>query len=353
MTTNEELLKAAIRHQVYLQRYTTSTVNQIIALINQYDDSIVEEIVKRDVGSQSFNSRRLAVLLEALREINKEAYTEATGALTTELKGLAVYEAGFQRRLIEGAVPVALGLKQPGARHLYSEVRSQPFEGLLLKEWYQDLGETAHARVQGVVRMGFREGRATGQIVRDVRGTRAQQYKDGILEINRRSTEKLVRTSINHTATVARDETYKENADVIKAWQFVATLDSRTSKICASLDGKTYPLGTGPKPPRHINCRSSTAPVLKSWKEMGIRLGDSPEGTRASMNGQVAGAVTYGDWLRGQPVSVQDQVLGQARGRLFRKGGLSVDKFVDERGEVMTLDELRRVENDAFERAGI
>jgi SPP1 gp7 family putative phage head morphogenesis protein len=46
-----------------------------------------------------------------------------------------------------------------------------------------------------------------------------------------------------------------------KKYRYVATLDSRTSSICAALDGREFEYGKGPMPPQHFNCRSTTVPI--------------------------------------------------------------------------------------------
>ena len=71
------------------------------------------------------------------------------------------------------------------------------------------------------------------------------------------------------------------------------------------------------------------------------------------MDGQVAGDITYGQWLKSKPAAFQDEVLGAERGKLFRSGGLTVDRFTDSKGKVYTLDELRKRDADAFEKAGL
>jgi hypothetical protein len=141
--------------------------------------------------------------------------------------------------------------------------------------------------------------------------------------------------------------TYEANKDIVKGVQIVATLDNRTTEICMSEDGKVYDVGDGPRPPFHFNCRTTTTPVLKSLREMGFK---SPTGkplskaTRASVNGQVPARQTYGSWLKRQPKAVQEDALGVEKARLFRHGDLTVDRFVDDRRNVLTLDELRRRE---------
>lgn len=350
-TANEEALDASVRHQIGLLRYSSSVVRKVVSLLNKVDDRLVNEIAKRGVGDQGFTQRRLELLLDSVRAIIAEAYGKATTALNDELKDLSNYERDFQLDLFRKVVPVNINYIKPTSAQLYAAVAARPFNGLLLRDWYKDLEAGAYRRLRDAIRMGYVEGRTTDQIVRDIRGTRAQRYKDGILEISRRGAEATVRTAINHTASVARNETYKANADVVKGVQWVSTLDMRTTAVCRGRDGKVYPLDSGPRPPAHINCRSSTAPVLKSWKEMGINLKEAPEGTRASLDGQVPASMTYSDWLRKQSKEVQDDVLGVEKAKLFRKGGLELDRFVDSKGHEYTLDQLRQRESKAWGKA--
>lgn len=133
----------------------------------------------------------------------------------------------------------------------------------------------------------------------------------------------------------------------------VAGVVVHNSAVCRARDGKVYPIDSGPRPPAHPNCRSTTVPVLKSWKEMGINLKEAPEGTRAALDGQEASSVTYEDWLRRQSKDFQEEVLGLKKARLFRDGNLKLDRFVDKKGAELTLDQLRTKEASAFSRAGL
>ena len=53
--------------------------------------------------------------------------------------------------------------------------------------------------------------------------------------------------------------------------------------------------------------------------------------------GQVPAQTTYQDFLKRQTPEFQDEVLGAARGELFRKGGLKLDQFIGSEGETLTL----------------
>src|SRR5690606_11553648 len=106
----------------------------------------------------------------------------------------------------------------------------------------------------------------------------ARQFQDGVLAVNRHAASTVVRTSLQHVATVARMETLEANADILNGYRWSSTLDNRTSSICASLDQRVFEFGKGPVPPAHPNCRSSIVPELKSFKELGIDFPEIPEG---------------------------------------------------------------------------
>ncbi len=350
MNVSEEVQDANIRHAVYLQRYSTQTVRKIIRLLNRIDKRLVERLQREDLTDIS--RKRLDRMLEGLREINIEAYKTVNGEFRSELRSFARYEAGFQGRLIQQALPIQHEVAIPAANQLYSAVAARPFQGRLLRDWTRELEANAFKRLRDAVRMGVVEGRTTPELIRQVRGTRANGYKDGILSINRRGAEYMVRTAVNHTANVAREELYRDNDDLIKGVKWVSTLDGRTSAVCRARDGEVYKPGKGPRPPAHGNCRSTTTPVLNSWKELGIDLKEAPEGTRASMNGQVPANLTYQEWLKAQPNRVQDDTLGKGKADLFR-AGLDLDKFVDKTGQEYTLEQLEVREADIFDEVNV
>lgn len=354
-TANDHLRDSAVAHQIGLMRYSNATVRKIIALLNRSENDLVRQILRydfREVGP-TYSRARLEKMLEAVRVITSEAYAVLRKEFTTTLKSLAEYEAEFQVSALDTAATIDLDLVVPTPSQLFAAVNARPFQGRQLKDWYAGLEAGAQARLRQAIQLGFTEGETIDQIVRRVRGTKARQFKDGILEVSRRGAEALVRTAINHTANAARNELFKANTDVIKGVLWVSTLDSRTTLLCASRDGNVYPPDSGPRPPAHINCRSTTAPILKSWKEMGINLKEAPAGTRASMDGQLPAETTFDKWLRTRPKEFQEDLLGVTKSKLFRDGGLTLDRFVDRVGVEYTLDQLRKREAKAFEKAGL
>jgi SPP1 gp7 family putative phage head morphogenesis protein len=321
----------------------------MIALLNRVDDRIANDLATRQIGSAPFTERRLQLMLEAIRVIVKEGYTTLTANLDKELKEFAKYEFGHHTGLIQNALPMKWEFVGVSPNNLYAAVHARPFQGRLLKDTYRDLEEGAFKRVRDKIRMGWVEGRGTDQIVRDIIGTKGLRYKDGITEVSRNSLRTVVRTAVTHTSNVARGELYKQNRRLIKGVEWVSTLDGRTSAICRSRDGMVFDVDKGPRPPAHLNCRSTTIPIIKSWSALGVK--GLPAGQRASMNGQVAGDLTYSSWLRKQPKDFQEDVLGVKKAQLFRRGKIDLDRFVDRNGKELTLDQLRQREPDAWEAA--
>lgn len=343
MPTQRDVTDAAISHQIGIVRYSNATVRKILALLNRASIDLEARIAK--VNPETIRADRLKKQLDAIQELNAAAYTKMTDSLAAEIVAFYEYEIEYQ---IGQFASLGVNFDAPSARQVRSAALSRPFQGRLLREWGRDLEQQRFTRVRDALRMGFVEGKPIGDMVRQIRGTRANGFKDGLLEIDRRHAEAVVRTAINHTANYARQDLYEANSDIVSEWEYVATLDTRTTPICRALDGKRFKVGKGPTPPQHWNCRSSSVPVIEGFE-------DAKRAERDPATGKtiyVSATDNYGDWLRRQSVATQNDVLGVQKAKLFREGKLPIDKFVDN-GRELTLAELRKREAAAWKRAGL
>lgn len=370
-TVNERLQSAAVSHAVDLQHYGNRLVARIIALLNRNGAELAARLMVALDGlpSSAASVDRIEALLASVRALNLQAYQAIERELTVELRALSEYEAGHQLELFRSVVPAQVitrvGVAAVNVEQVFAAAMARPFQGRLLREWAADIGEARMVRIRDAVRMGFVQQESIGQIVQRVRGTKARAYKDGLLEIDRRGAETVVRTAVSHTAGFTRDRFHEVNADLVKAQSWTATLDSRTSEGCRIRDGKQYepvspykPIGhkmpwLGGPGRLHWQCRSTAVPVLKSWAELGLNIDEAPASTRASMDGQVPEDTTFAAWIKGQSAARQDQVLGPTRGKLMRSGGLDLQGFYNDKGRMLSLDELRARDAVAFKRAGL
>lgn len=348
-TINEEIQDGIIRHMVFLERYKAGIVTEMVTLLNKADVDLFEQIHRRliDIGRgynlSALETRRLEELRQAIINTRQALFASIADKMADELQNFAVYESDFYAKSVSGAVSnagVTVALNQPSLAQLKAVVTHQPFQGRLLKEWFDGLAVSDALRVNDVVRTGIVQGQTTDQIVRRIRGTRARGYRDGILEVSRRNMAGVVHTGIAHTTSRAKDELYAANADILVGVKWVSTLDGRTSPQCRSLDGKVFPVTEGPRPPMHFRCRSAVVPYLGE---------SSIKGLRASATGAVPDDMTYEQWLKSQSPKVQDEILGKSKAKMFREGNMPLERFVDPDGKPYTLQELMKRDAEIFE----
>lgn len=367
-TVNETLQDEYIAHAESLQKYSLGVVRRIIALLNRADADLSAALIQalERMPAESFTVERMELLLGSVRSLNAQAYAAVQAELTKDLAEFAAYEAGWQMNLfaraLPGSVKVSVPLVQVTADQVYAAAMSRPFQGRLLREWASKVEADRMVAVRNAIRTGYVEGKTTADIVRSIRGSRANSYADGFLQRPRKDLEAVVRTAISHTASTARAEFNKANADLIKADKWTATLDTKTSPQCRIRDQKQYtaidhkPIGhkipwlAGPGK-IHWNCRSVSTPVTKSWRELGIPIDEMSPGERASMDGQVPADTTYSEWLSRQSAARQERVLGPMRYRLLQEGKISMDELYTPTGEFRTIDQL--IGSDRVEMARI
>lgn len=345
-SVNETLFDAGVRHAVALERFKGGEAKRLAGAYKELEADLLARLAKHDPTSVKgrYMRARLELLLRETREVIRAFTGQMELDFNATMRDLAGTEAALHASFLQGAVLVGIDWAVPAVSQVRAAVFAEPMQGRFLKEWFQTLAVVTQDRVKAAIRLGVLE----GQTVRDI-GLRIRNATGQ----SRRGAEMVVRTAVNHVSQVARQQVYQENADIVKGVRWVATLDGRTSAVCRARDGEVYPLDSGPRPPAHPGCRSSTSPVLKSWRELGIDLDDAPEGMRASMDGQVPASTTYPEWLKRQPAAVQDDILGVQKGALFRRGGLTLDRFVAADGSELNLDGLRAKYPQAFGRAGL
>ena len=347
MAISDDILDETVKHSVYLERYKRSVIRDILKLLRQTEDGVIKSVVRKEL--QDMKPRELQRLYLTLRKEIDRGYTQIFKLLQDEIDELAKYEGQWQMDLFANTVPINIDFTTAADEQLIAAVMARPFAGKILREWWRDVPEQTFSLVRNTIRQGYIDGQSTPEIIRALRGTRTTP---ALLNNSRRSIEAVVRTSLAHTANVARNVVYEKNKRVIKGYEWVATLDSRTSAVCRARDGKIYRKGRGPLPPAHPNCRSTTIPVIKSLKEMGLDTKDLPQETRASMNGQVSAELNYDQWLRKQPRAFQDEVLGKSKAQLFR-AGVTMERFVDRQGNELNLAQLKQRESAAWAKAGL
>lgn len=391
-TANQEFFDALIRHQIGLLRMSGSIRNDILALLNKTELEIADKIRARLANHRGLTTpravQRLERLLRSIRATRLTAWNQVTAKWVEEMHALAKAEPVLVDGMLKTTVPVTLETTMPAANLLRAIVTTRPFEGRTLRQWAQSIRRADIARIEGSIKIGMIQGESSSAIARRVVGTTRLAGRNGVTEITRRQATAITRTAVNAISNAAKREFYRANADLFTKEMYVATLDSRTTFICMSLDGKKFPVGEGSIPPMHIQCRSLRVAVIGeeaigqrparavtrrgTLREFSRReglsgiasRGDLPRGFKGrfdtfetarlrELTGRIPAKVSYGEWLGTQSRAFQDDVLGPTRGRLFRGGQLNLDKFVNRAGDEIPLSSLARLHRDAFTAAGL
>ena len=340
---------AESRHQHYLERYKTGEYNSLLPFLKRVEESLILQLSK----AKTFHSQeRIKKILATIQSDTQAILEEYTSQLALDLSDLGEAEASFTAATLAKSQGVAF--TTPAVTQIAAAVNARPFNSKLLKDELKDFSKGQAKFIRNSVAMGFAEGRTNQEIIKDVIGSQELKFKDGSMQVTRNAASRMVRTAVQHTAAVAKSHVYKDNDDLIEFYAWVSTLDSRTSATCKARDGRVYPVGKGPLAPAHPNCRSTTIAAFPEDIDKNNML--IREGTRPMRNedgGATTQSTNYNDWLKRQSKSFQVDALGKTRAELFRKGGLSVDKFVDRKDKPLTLEQLKKTFPKAWEKAVI
>lgn len=392
-TFNEELFDLMVRHQIGLLQFSGHVRNRIWTLLDATESDLKLQV--RSLTRAGFDTpariRQLQAVLDKLRETRIRAWGDVRAAWLDEMNALAIAEPRFMNRIFATAVSgVELATVMPDPARLRDIVRSRPFQGRTLREWAKALESDDVRRIEGAVKIGLTQNETLPEISRRLVGSARLQGRDGVTQITRRQAANLARTITSGVSSEAREAYLAENADLAPKKLFTATLDSRTTPICRRFDGQAFDVDDPKAPvfPLHFNERSLWSPLLDGEvigdrprrdftqrqllreyaDENGFKAprmrGDLPTGHKRAfdafarqrmreLTGTTPAKTTYGQWLRRQSAANQDDILGPTRGALFRRGGLTLDRFVMRDGTELTLAQLADRHAEAFRRANL
>lgn len=359
MASNIEksLIEVLTQHQAYLYRTSSYTVNELLKIFN--DESALMLAKLRDLLDELNDSEKVALAggqytttnLKEIRNLISEWFTAINTSLpeafAVSATALAIYEANYTAMLYGGKI------KQPNGDKLYKAAKKVPLVGgALVDDLLTKLAESARQKVEYAIRDGIGSGKTNLQIVQRIGGTKRLNYEDGILTSTKSDIDRTVRTVRSHVANQAYLNSFSQIG--FEYVRLVATLDGRTSKLCASLDGSVWEINDPAKrvPPLHPNCRSILVPVEKDGQLVGERpfvmderkVKDIPKDERDQLIGQIDANTTFKEFFKKTDDFFQKEWLGPKRYKLFKEGKFEFEKFFDPEGQLYTLDQLRKLD---------
>ena len=403
--TKEGTPAVLFRNSIDLNRFSNGVSRKIVQSNIDVIIRAAKQLSKIDPSRPpSYKTARLRSLIKQTKESLSTWEKESVDVMIRELEGLAGVQAGFVENQIAQALPngvlktdlnplgysvqtvavspsfaKAVVTKDPSVLSLKSTgtfdlTAAQGAEVLLpngetVQKAFRGLASRQATQFNQVVRTGLLSGETTESIVSQLIGnlqfgqgakTNQQYLLAGkeVLNMASHQVRTVVRTSVNQVSNAASQQVYKANEDITQKYKYVASLDSRTTALCASLDGKEFEYGKGPEPPQHFNCRSTTVAVIDydALKKRGFDFDVPKEGRRAAAGGMVPANETYGKWLYGQrkagtkftPGVRQIEALGKEKAKYFNRlankygADDAIKKFVREDGSEVSLFQLKK-----------
>ena len=274
------------RQSIDLNRYSNRVSRQIVTNYNDVILDLTNKLATIDEVTAPATVARIRSMLAQFKESLESWSVEGTAYMTDQLQSLAVFQTEFvanelQKVLPRGAVNVnTVQVSDDFARSLvYTDpTRINVFtlptlesqvqrtfsltaakgsvitlpSGEVVEKAFRGIASTQADFISRQIRVGVTEGESMAKIAKRLRGrlqfganqemtARAQALAGGTgMKLANNQVRTIVRTSVNQVQTMANQAVYSANQDVTKRYEYVATLDARTSTLCASLDGRTF-----------------------------------------------------------------------------------------------------------------
>ena len=341
------------RQSIDLNRYSNRVAREIVTNYNNVVLDLTNKLATIDEVTAPATVARIRSMLAQFKESLEGWSVEGTRYMSDQMQALAVFQTDFvanelQKVLPRGAVnvntvqvspdfarsivytdPTRVNIltlptleSQVGRTFSLTAAKGSTItlpSGQVIEKAFRGIASSQADLIAREVRVGITEGESLTKISKRLRGrlqfgrnqemtAKAQALAGGNgMKLANNQVRTIVRTTVNQVQTMASQEVYAANQDVTERYEYVATLDSKTTALCGSLDGKTFRYGEGPMPPQHFNCRSTTVPVIDD-EDLRKRFPD----TRPSSVGRVSQDESYPDWLNKNP-SMQTEALGNKK----------------------------------------
>ncbi|GIO90748.1 minor capsid protein [Paenibacillus lactis] len=247
-------------------------------------------------------TRLEALQLQVRQQIEMLAASQQAG--TGKLLG-DIYEDTYHRTLFE------VNKGGHGILASFARADKEAVEEVISRPWY---GKNYSSRIWENRDKLLRELR-TGLAQSFIRGDSVDKVSKLLAErmgVSRSNAERLIQTESAHIINEATAEGYRSSG-VVQEYEILATLDSRTSPICQSMDGKVFKLSekeTGVNyPPFHVRCRTTVMPYFDDEENTGKRIAKDTTGKRI----YISGDMKYEDWKKeyiDSPKAQKKDILG-------------------------------------------
>jgi SPP1 gp7 family putative phage head morphogenesis protein len=336
---------------------TRSKVRSLLARLQSDIITLTKEIDFTEPTRSDYQKARLIKLLEQAQATIKSGYKEINKVVVEDIKSMSTLTSKTVIDKVNYAIGAPLMTTALNENLLLKLVDDTLISGAKSADWWAMQSNALQFKFKREMSDAMVRGETLGQITQRIRGKYVPatgKFVGGIMQATTRDAESLIRTSMMTVMNEAKLATYAANDDILDGIEWISTLDGRTTQICAGLDGLVWdfnyqPVGHShawPGPTAHWACRSTQGPKIKPY-------GDMPEdkqkifseSTRVQGKDfggkRVAGDMNYDQWLKGQSIEVQKDILGESKWALWKDNKLTMRDLIDTSNRPLTVTELQ------------
>lgn len=229
----------------------------VVKQINEKHDEFFKEI-KKSIEPIKIKYDNQEITFEQAKEEIAKMVADSTKTLREfTVEELSKHfsntiEYGYYMNLFETSKSVGLGISFKAIpRRTLQAILEKPFVGDTFDgRLYKNIDGVLGDKIKDALYNGIEQGKSWWGI--------SQEVKE-LTNYSKKSCDRIIRTESNYYYNQGTLKSYEEIG--IERYIYLSTLDTRTSKICRSLDNKVFDLKDSKVgenyPPMHVNCRSS------------------------------------------------------------------------------------------------
>lgn len=226
-----------------------------------------EKLDKYRQELQALSTRARVKRLEVLKAKIRMGATDIEGFLKNDNVNVLkdIYSESYLHSMfsMEGAKGIDVKFNEPNLNNV-KKLLEHPWSGKNYSSKIWDTTGNFVNKMDSIVTTGLIQGKSYNVIARELERAKVGKNGNGGL---RYQCERLIRTEAAFITEQAIKDNYEKYG--VEEYEYSATLDLRTSEICSELDNKVFKVSeaiTGVNyPPMHVNCRSTTVPVVR-WE---------------------------------------------------------------------------------------
>lgn len=316
-----------LQESTLFELFQSETHSDTLKALKLAQATITTEILA--IEDNTWTKKRLTRVQKKINAEIAKAYSGLLPGIQQELPGIAEIAMKNMLKTNFTSVPTKV----------ISNITAGTFnvQGYGAKELFDTISANHARQLRVIVGAGVAQGKPSKRIVNELMTKNSKLSKAQL--------KNAVFTTITEARAAARHESYRqmEKLGVITGYQYVATLDGRTTEYCRNHDGRMYKNKSIDEIQGEINvhfhCRSVFAPTTAT----------SSDDTRASMNGEIPDE-NYSSWFSRQPDHFQKKVLGAKKYEAYKNGSYKIGGLPDVVGQTMAIDmianTMRVTDND-------